>query len=142
NLGLALQDLGRFDEALASFRRSSELDPRNAKAAACEGILHLLRGNFGSGWEKYEKRWDVGDLPPRGFMQPKWRGEPLDGRTILLHAEQGFGDTIQFLRYVPLVAARGGNVILEVQGPLAPVARRIPGATVVARGDQLPAFDL
>src|SRR5262249_35832029 len=79
---------------------------------------------------------------PRGFAQPQWRGEPLGGKTILLHAEQGFGDTIQFLRYVPQVVARGGTVILEVQKPLVPLAARIPGITVLARGEQLPAFDL
>ena len=142
NLGLALQDLGRFDEALAGFRRASELDPRNAKGEACAGMLHLLRGNFAAGWERYEARWQIGDLPPRKFAQPQWRGEPLDGRTVLLHAEQGFGDTIQFLRYAPLVAGRGGKAIVEVQGPLRPLAARIPGVTVLARGEALPAFDL
>src|SRR5262249_10624419 len=112
NLGLALQDNGRMDEALASFRRASALDPDNAMAIACEGMLHLLRGNLAAGWEKYEARWKIGDLPPRDLAQPQWRGEALDGKTILLHAEQGFGDTIQFLRFVPLVVARGGKVIL------------------------------
>jgi tetratricopeptide (TPR) repeat protein len=142
NLGLARQDMGRFDEALADFRRASELDPRDAKGTACEGMLHLLRGQFAAGWGKYEARWHLGDLPPRNFTQPQWRGEPLEGRTILLHAEQGFGDTIQFLRYAPLLAARGGKVIVEVQRPLLPLAARIRGVTVLARGEALPAFDL
>src|SRR5205823_3919467 len=72
----------------------------------------------------------------------QWRGEPLEGKTILLHAEQGFGDVIQFLRYVPRVLARGAKiVVLEVARPLLPLARRIRGITVVARGDPLPAFD-
>jgi predicted O-linked N-acetylglucosamine transferase (SPINDLY family)/ADP-heptose:LPS heptosyltransferase len=142
NLGLALQELGRFDEALAAYRRASAGRPDYAKAVACEGILLLLRGEFAAGWEKYEARWRIGDLPPRDFTEPQWRGEPLAGRTILLHAEQGFGDAIQFLRYVPQVAARGGAVIVEIQKPLVPLAARIPGITVVARGDPLPAFDL
>jgi tetratricopeptide (TPR) repeat protein len=142
NLGLALQDVGRMDEALASFRRASTLDPGYHMAIACEGMLHLLRGNFAAGWEKYEARWNIGDLPPRNFSQPQWRGEPLDGKTILLHAEQGFGDTIQFLRYLPLVAARGGNIILEIQKPLVPLVTPSAGVTIIARGDPLAAFDL
>src|ERR1700730_15989773 len=123
-LGLALQDMGRMDEALASFRRASALDPGYRMAVACEGMLHLLRGNLAAGWEEYEARWSMGDLQPRDFNQPQGRGEPLDGKTILLHAEQGFGDTIQFLRYLPLVAARGGKVILEVQKPIVPLLAR------------------
>src|SRR5262245_20111211 len=96
NLGLALQDLGRLDAALDAFRQSGMHDPGYAKAHACEGMLQLLRGEHAAGWQKYEARWRIGDLPPRNFPQPQWRGEPLDGKTILLHAEQGFGDTIQF----------------------------------------------
>jgi tetratricopeptide (TPR) repeat protein len=142
NLGLALQDMGRMDEALASFRRASALDPGYPMAIACEGMLHLLRGDFAAGWEKYEARWKIGDLPPRNFSQPQWRGEPLEGKTILLHAEQGFGDTIQFLRYLPLVAARGGKVVLEIQKPLIPLVTPAAGLTIIARGDPLPGFDL
>jgi tetratricopeptide (TPR) repeat protein len=141
NLGLALEDMGRLDDALASFRRADTLDPGYAMAEACEGMLLLLRGNLAAGWEKYEARWRIGDLPSRNFAQPQWRGEPLAGKTILLHAEQGFGDTVQFLRYVPLVVARGGKVVLEVQKPLLPLAR-LADAVVVGRGDALPPFDL
>jgi len=142
NLGLALQDVGRMDEALACFRQVGALDPDNSMARACEGMLQLLRGNLAAGWEKYEARWRIGDLPPREFAQPQWRGEPLAGRTILLHAEQGFGDTIQFLRYVPQVVARGGKVVLEIQKPLLPLVPRVERIALVARGDALPAFDL
>jgi tetratricopeptide (TPR) repeat protein len=142
NLGLALQDLGRLDEALASFRRASTLDSGYPMAVACEGILQLLRGNLAAGWDKYEARWKLDDLTARNFTAPQWRGEPLDGKTILLHAEQGFGDTIQFLRYLPLVAARGGKIILEIQKPLVPLVTPSAGVTIVARGDPLPPFDL
>jgi tetratricopeptide (TPR) repeat protein len=142
NLGLALQDLGRNDEALASLQRATTLDPGNHKAVAAEGILHLLRGDFSAGWEKYEARWRIGDLPAREFKQPQWQGEPLKGKTVLLHAEQGFGDTIQFLRYVPQVIACGGKVIVEVQPALKPLADRLAGVEVIARGAALPAFDL
>src|SRR5208282_3447569 len=94
----------------------------------------------------YEARWAVGLLASqrRSFTAPLWLGkESLDGKTILLHAEQGFGDTIQFVRYVPLLAARGATVILEVQRELARLLSALPGvAAVVARGQQLPSFDL
>jgi predicted O-linked N-acetylglucosamine transferase (SPINDLY family)/ADP-heptose:LPS heptosyltransferase len=142
NLGLALQDLNRLDAALDAFRQAAICDPGYAKAHACEGMLQLLRGELSAGWEKYEARWRLADLPPRNFAQPQWCGDPLDGKTILLHAEQGFGDTIQFLRYLPRVVARGAQVVVEVQPPLVPLARRISGITVVARGDPLPAFEL
>ena len=142
NLGLALQDLGRLDAALDAFRQAVACDPDCAKAIASAGILHLMRGEFAAGWEKYEARWRIGDLPPRGFAQPQWRGEPIERKTILLHAEQGFGDAIQFLRYVPRVLARGARVVLEVPRPLLPLASRIVGITAVARGDPLPAFDV
>jgi len=142
NRGLALQDLGRLDEALECFRRATPADAHYSKAVTCEGMLHLLRGNLAEGWPKYEARWRVGDLPPRNFSQAEWRGEPLGRKTILLHAEQGFGDSIQFLRYVPLVAERGAAVVLEIQKPLQPLAARIAGIKVIARGEPLPAFDL
>ncbi len=142
NLGLALQDLGRLDEALGEFRAAEIAQPDYAKAIASEAIVHLQRGDFAAGWEKYEARWRIGDLPPRNFAEPQWRGLPLGGKTILLHAEQGFGDAIQFLRYVPLVAARAGKVVVEVRKALIPLVARMPGIEVVARGERLPAFDL
>ena len=82
NRGLALQDLGRLDEALACYRRAQPADADQPKAVASEGILHLLRGNFAAGWEKYEARWRIGDLPPRDFDVAQWRGEPAVGKTI------------------------------------------------------------
>jgi predicted O-linked N-acetylglucosamine transferase (SPINDLY family)/ADP-heptose:LPS heptosyltransferase len=142
NLGFALHDLGKLDEALAQFRAAETARPGYAKAIAGEAIVLLQRGDFAAGWEKYEARWRTGDLPPRNFAEPQWRGEPLAGKTILLHAEQGFGDAIQFLRYVPLVAARGGKVVVEVRRPLIPLVARMAGIDVVGRGERLPAFDV
>jgi hypothetical protein len=79
----------------------------------------------------------------RGFSQKQWRGEPAAGRTLLIHAEQGFGDTLQFLRYVPMAAARGLRVVLEVPAPLARLAATLPGVTkLVVQGEKLPDFDL
>jgi tetratricopeptide (TPR) repeat protein len=143
NLGNALAELGRHAEALASFRHAIALDPTHVQAAFAEAMLLMQCGELREGFAKYECRWRLETLPPRGFAAPLWNGEDLAGRTILLHAEQGYGDTIQCLRYVPLVAARGGRVLLEVPSELVRLAQRLPAtAKVIARGDALPDFDL
>ena len=86
-------------------------------------------GDFEQGWPDYEWRWrGATELTPRGFSQPQWRGEDLTGKTILLHAEQGFGDSIQFVRYLPMVARKGRKVILEVAGQSDAVDRPTPTA--------------
>ena len=94
---------------------------------------------------QYEARWNVAQFLPqrRNFGPPLWLGrEPLDRKTILLHAEQGFGDTLQFVRYAPLVAQRGATVLLEVQAPLKTLLAATPGvAQIFASGEPLPAFD-
>jgi Tfp pilus assembly protein PilF len=146
NRGRSLKEMRRLDEAIASFRRAIAIDPNYTAAHWDEALLLLLRGDFAAGWPAYEWRFkdkEVG-LPPRDFAQPQWRGDaPLHGRTILLHAEQGFGDTIQFVRYAPMVAARGAKVVLEVQRPLHALLDGMAGvSTTVCRGDALPEFDL
>ena len=106
----------------------------------------MLLGDFDRGWKKHEWRWQTAQLKnaKRNFLRPLWLGsEEIEGRTILLHAEQGLGDTIQFCRYVPLLAGRGARVILEVQKPLRELMTTLTGAVqVVSRGDPLPPFDL
>ena len=145
NRGIALQALGRFDEALAGYDRAVAIAPDGALGHWNRALLRLLRGEFEAGWAEYEWRWKTGGLnfPDRGFAQPLWLGrEPLAGRTILLHAEQGLGDTIQFCRYVPLVRERGARVILEVQPPLLRLLAHLDGAAqIIARGSALPPFD-
>jgi TPR repeat/Tetratricopeptide repeat len=145
NRGLALQELRRFDEALLSFERALTVQPDYADVHWNEAILRLVTGDFGRGWAKYEWRWKSESLgvSKRNFSQPLWLGaEAIDGKTILLHSEQGLGDTIQFCRYVPLVAARGARVILEVQRPLHEIMTNLAGATqVISKGDTLPDFD-
>jgi hypothetical protein len=104
-----------------------------------------VQGDFLRGWEEYEWRWKLKDAasPQRNFTQPQWDGGPLEGRTLLLHAEQGFGDAIQFIRYLPLVAQRGGKIILECQPELQRLFQTMaPDLPVVARGQTLPAFDV
>jgi tetratricopeptide (TPR) repeat protein len=143
--GRALRELRRHDEALASYRQAIALDPNNAAAHWEAGLIALSQGDFAAGWQGYEWRFKVKEIgSPRDFAQPQWRGDAaLEGRTILLHAEQGFGDTIQFARYAPLVAASSAAVVLEVQPPLATLLRGMPGVSkLLCRGEPLPEFDL
>jgi len=145
NRAVALRRLDRPQEALTSAARALVEKPDFAQARFVAGVTHLTLGNFAAGWRGYESRWGVGALASqqRDFAVPLWRGaEALSGKTILLHAEQGFGDAVQFVRYAPLVAARGGSVVLEVRRELTRLAASLAGvATMVAYGDALPPFD-
>jgi hypothetical protein len=122
--------------------------PGNAEAHWNRGLLHLQQGRYAEGWPGYEWRWQVAHLSVsrqrRPFSQPLWLGrEDLAGKTILLHAEQGLGDTLQFCRYADMVAARGARVILEVPPALLELMRTLAGpAEVLARGAALPPFDV
>ncbi|MBP2298676.1 tetratricopeptide repeat protein [Azospirillum picis] len=143
--GTALVAMAKPREALADFDRALAARPQDAGLHWNRGFARLLAGDYEGGWPEFDwRRHDDRAEPPwRRLDRPTWRGEPLAGRTILLYAEQGLGDTLQFLRYVPLVAARGATVILEVQRPLLPLAAGLEGAArVIARGDPLPQFDL
>jgi len=146
NRGNALSELRRFGEALASYDRALTLRPDYAEAHLNEALTRLLVGEFEDGWEKHEWRWETKQhrSARRGFTQPLWTGrENIADKAVLLHAEQGLGDTIQFCRYVPLVAARAARVILEVQRPLHELMSTLCGATqIVSRGDPLPDFDM
>ena len=141
NLGSALQRQGRYAEALACYGRALSLKPDHAGAHLNRSLALLITGQFEEGWTEYEWRFAVARYD-RNFDRPLWSGEALTGRTILIHAEQGFGDTLQFVRYIPLVAKRGGTVVLEVPRPLVRLVRSVEGASeVLAAGDPLPAFD-
>ncbi len=147
NRAVALRRLDRPREALMSARRALVSNPHFAQARFVESVARLTLGDFAAGWRGYEARWSVGLLASqhRAFTAPLWSGnEALLDKTILLHAEQGFGDTIQFVRYAALVAERGAaNVVIEVQRELVPLLTGMAGvAAVVARGEPLPAFDL
>jgi len=144
--GHLLVELRRIDAALDSFARACALQPGFAEAQLAAATCRLLTGDFARGWEQYEWRWEVEPQRShkRNFGQPPWRGQDdLAGKTILLHYEQGYGDTIQFCRYVPMVAARGGRVVLEVLKPQVGLVAELAGVTeVIAHGEPLPPFDL
>lgn len=141
NLGLALASLGRWDAAMSSFERALELDPENAGIHLARAQLELLLGDFARGLVHYEWRKRVHGR--RRLKGREWSGEPIaPGETLLLYAEQGLGDTVQFLRFVPLVEARtGAKTVLEVQEPMRRLALGVPGRReVVAAGEALPEF--
>jgi hypothetical protein len=107
-------------------------------------MIQLIQGNLTSGWIEYEWRWRIQDFSfyNRKFSSPMWHGEPLNGQRILLHSEQGLGDCLQFLRYLPMVQAAGGIVVLEIPARLQRLAAQLPGVTHFAvTGEPLPPFD-
>lgn len=144
NRGNVLQDLKMYPDALESYARALRCDPDHAQSQWNESLCRLLIGDLAAGWVKYEWRWKTEQRNAvRDFPQPLWLGrEPLQGKTILLHAEQGLGDTIQFCRYASMVSALGATVVLEVQRPLKALLSNLRGvSTIRARGESLPAFD-
>jgi tetratricopeptide (TPR) repeat protein len=146
NRGVTLHELKRFDEALASYDRAIALRPDYAQAHFNEAVCRMLIGDFDRGWQKLEWGWETEQLKnaKRNFAQPLWLGsDEIAGKTVLLHGVHGFGDTIQFCRYVPRVVERGARVIFEVQEPLHELMDTLPGgAQIVSRGEPLPDFDL
>jgi FKBP-type peptidyl-prolyl cis-trans isomerase 2 len=143
NLGNALVARGQFNEAMQCYRKAIEINPGDADAQWSLGLINLRFGNFEEGWKGYEWRWELKDvMPKRDFSQPLWDGYDINGRTILLQAEQGFGDTFHFIRYAPLVAERGAKVVVECQEELVSLLRNTEGVSqVIAHGEQLPDFD-
>jgi tetratricopeptide (TPR) repeat protein len=146
NLGVALMALQRLPEAEAAFERALALRPELYSARLSRGIARLMQGELDAGWQDFEWRWHANPrmrhLRDR-FTVPRWQGEPAGGRTLLLHAEQGLGDAIQFVRYAPLLARKGFHVIVEAHAPLRRLVGRMPGVRqVVAFGEALPAHEL
>jgi tetratricopeptide (TPR) repeat protein len=145
NLGLAQVDLNQREAALSSYERALALNPASVEAHWNQSLCLLQMGCFDTGWREYEWRWERSRIKAgkRAFAQPLWLGDfPLDGKTILLHAEQGLGDTLQFCRYATLVARLGAKVVLEVPGALLRLLSTLDGVDqLVEAGQPLPPFD-
>lgn len=146
NKAIALAELRHFDEAFALYHQARAIDPCNAVTDWNLALLQLLTGNFEAGWAGREARWKIPALSayyPK-LSQPMWLGkEPIEGKTILINVDEGLGDTIQFARYVPMVAELGARVILAVQEPLRPLLSELPGVSqcLAFTASELPAFD-
>jgi tetratricopeptide (TPR) repeat protein len=148
NLGTALKHLCRLDDAAAAFRQAIALNPGFVEAHFSLAQTLLLHGDFSAGWPEYEWRWRLKEYAWLSnihgkFGRPRWTGERLEGRTILIYAEQGLGDAIQYVRYLPRVVAAGGKVVLAVHSPLRRLFSNVPDVTLVSLDTApLPAFDV
>jgi len=145
NRGNTLFEMFRIDDALRAYNQAIEIDPDYADAHYAQALVYLLQGDFARGWEQYEWRFrdPKNERNERFFSQPRWTGdESLDGRTILIYAEQGLGDSLQFCRYIELVRARGASIVLEVPATLKSLMAtlRTP-VQLVSTGEPLPSFD-
>jgi TPR repeat len=146
---VTLHLLSQIDEALVCYDYALTLNPDYVDGHFNKALLHLLKGDYDAGWREYEwrwRRWKEQNLSQfnRDFTQPLWLGQTtIKGKPILLHSEQGFGETIQFCRYAPLVAGRGARVLLEVPAQLKDLMVSLAGvAEIIARQDKPPDFDL
>ncbi|MDE1152424.1 MAG: tetratricopeptide repeat-containing glycosyltransferase family protein [Micavibrio sp.] len=131
NYAIALREYHEFEESLRQFDIIIGLQPDDQKLKWERAMVYLHLGDFERGWPEYEVRWLQGTLKPRKFGVPLWAGESLEGKTILLHEEQGFGDTMLASRYIPLVAARGARIILETKKPLHRLFSTLPGIVAI-----------
>jgi len=142
NLGLAKQEQGRPQEAIGCYRKAIAINPDFADAHWNEALQHLALGGYDTGWTQYEWRWRRQGYPAKRFVERAWEGGNLTGRTILLTAEQGYGDTFQLIRYAAQVKKRADTVIVECQPGLKQALAFTPGIDrLVEQGESLPQFD-
>ena len=145
NRGTCLDGMARYGEALADYERALSIDPNEPETHWNLAVNRLRLGDLRRGWIESEWRWKSPslNLGDRRFDKPLWLGaEPIDGKVVLLHNEQGLGDALQFCRYVPLLRDRGAEIILEIESPLQELFSRLPGISrCIAKGDELPTFD-
>jgi tetratricopeptide (TPR) repeat protein len=131
NLALTYRDLAETDEAMANFERAEELGFDQSEMYWDRALTYLIMGDLGRGFEEYEWRWKLPESPPRFTDRPLWDGGDLAGKTLLVYAEQGFGDAIQFVRFLPMAAAKGGKVVFECPPLLVRLARSSPALEAV-----------
>ena len=144
NQANVLNEVGRVDEAILSYQQAIRLQPDFAEAHLSLATVLLLAGRLKEGWVEYEWRFVCGRPELPAFDKPRWDGSPLNGRTIVLYGEQGFGDKLQFMRYAPLVKARGGRVVVACNKLLMPILSRCAGIDefVGLPGGKLPPYDV
>ena len=142
NLGNVLHLQGDTERALDCYQKSLQLAPQFAETHHNLALLYLSQGRYAEAWPEFFWRLKCRNYPLRGFAEPQWQGEDLAGRTLLVHAEQGLGDTLLLLRDIPLARQRGGRVVLEVQPQLVPLVEGSGYENVVAGGSRLPPFDV
>ena len=144
NFGISLRQAGRYREAIRCFERALQLKPSWVSAQWDLALARLHVGDFAKGWPLYEARWNLPEMSMPKLSKPLWNGEALNGQTILLHSEQGFGDAIQCVRYVPALKARGAaRVVLDCKPQLSRLFATVEGLDAIApRGSGLPPFDL
>ena len=141
NLGNALRAQGHLARSVSCYDQALRLKPDHPLVHLSRALSWLQMGDFERGWPEYEWRLNCKEYAIPAFRQARWDGAPLEGRSILLYAECGFGDTIQFIRYAPQVSERGGRVIVACKKPIARLMASCPGVEqVVAEGDLLPEF--
>lgn len=141
NIGYAYRCMGDLTAAMESCRHAALLKPDFAEAHMNEAMFLLLSGEFAPGWRKYEWRWRIKNAKPHGITAPMWNGEDLQGNSILLHCEQGLGDSIQFVRYARLVKDRGGQVLLSCPKSLARLFENVSGIDgIYPEGANLPDY--
>ena len=142
NLGVLLNDIRSPAEALLCFNRAIDLKPDYLEARLNRALAWLSVGDYERGWNEYEYRWNGKGAKLRQYPVPAWDGSSADGKTMFFYAEQGLGDTIQFIRYARLAAELGGRVVVEVQPPLVDLARKCAGIdSVVPSGREPGPFD-
>ena len=143
SLAAALHMQHLDDEAELSYGEAIRLKPDNyPEAYYNRSFVRLSRGDFAAGWKDYEWRFQCKDYKGRRFDAPRWDGSPLAGRKLLVHAEQGLGDTLHFIRYLRMLDERSGNVFVEVQPVLVPLLRASGFTSVLPGGSPLPRFDV
>jgi Flp pilus assembly protein TadD len=138
NIANVLELQGKWSQSLDHLNESLRLRPDYANSHRNRALLNLLLGNFAEGWSEYEWRWQVPGVKLPAFPRPRWQGESLEGRTILLCSEQGLGDAVQFIRYAPMVQARGAQVIVQCPGMLHRLLSTTPGIDHFAAAEGSP----